>query len=795
MAVSPRALKAAGCTPAKWRPLFTALGSQKLPVIRRIEDLIAARLSDGQLLNLRDWRMYEAIDIAYDASFRQTTPTIINSIMGRNFLKQEDLLAEIQKWDIKPEEVFLQAQNERTGQMERRINYPTFYKVLIPLVKSYVTVRWAKLFNDRNQNPLFKYEAMRPNTETRLICEVLTYWIQVKCADFGYPNDLKDAIFKALMYSCCLMFPREVWFTEYQSEMAERIEMEEVITKSGATMAETIVEYPRRKLVKEGLRYVLPKPSQFFWDLHYPISSFNSDTGCEYAGYWKVVSYGDIIDNGTFWNRKSIGYSSRNWNDPITSSFLDQIFPCNIDFPTPAGLGDGTNREQMAAYYSTSERDKAVFQTDLFMKMVPSKWGLGDYKYPIWIRFIVASDNTVLYAEPMCYCPVVYFGYDADPLRGKNPSMALEILPFQDNVGNTLSQILLTVKQNLLSFYFYDRNVVKREDVDKMLNLGETLYRGLNMQEFDSFKNQRSGFNVKEAVIPVNFQYKDPTPLINSLNTQLTMLDRLLQLSAQETGAAASHQQSAEEIQQISGNTSNRVEFTGTFIDDGIDAWKRQQVAAHVAYADEEIDAFVSNDFESADEVFKRMGFKVDDDHVEGKIHIQASKSKLKFDDFVTSSDTPQRKNDAATAQIMLNAIGIVAKDGPLAQMVGPKALLKGITQAAKLAGADPDFNLKPDFKTEVNELQKLAQQISDTVAKKVEGDVTQPVAKQIAQMNQQIQSTMQALDTVQKAVVNLAHYAHPAGQPVVPPPTNVNPQNIAPNPAPAGTAVPTLGV
>ena len=46
---------------------------------------------------------------------------------------------------------------------------------------------------------------------------------------------------------------------------------------------------------------------ELFWDLSYPVQSLNTDTGCEFAGYWKVVSYGDILDNSVYWNRRSVG--------------------------------------------------------------------------------------------------------------------------------------------------------------------------------------------------------------------------------------------------------------------------------------------------------------------------------------------------------------------------------------------------------------------------------------------------------------------------------------------------------
>src|SRR5580692_11251291 len=116
MPVSPKVLKAHGCTPADWKPLFTAKGNfsgknrtGKLPQIKRLELLIANRIQDVQLRNLNDWPMYWAIEKAYDAPFDQTTPTMIRSFLGQDWsnLKQQDLLAKLQQWGLKPDDLLL----------------------------------------------------------------------------------------------------------------------------------------------------------------------------------------------------------------------------------------------------------------------------------------------------------------------------------------------------------------------------------------------------------------------------------------------------------------------------------------------------------------------------------------------------------------------------------------------------------------------------------------------------------------------------------------------------------------
>lgn len=755
MSVSPRQLREHGCTPKAWKPLFTAKVPDKLPQIKKLEYLIQSRLNDGWLMNMREYKPYLAIDMAYNASFDQTTPTLINNLVNRNS-KPEDLLSTLDQWGMKPEDLFLDMGKSANGEQMWRLNPPTFYKMMVNLTKAYVTIRQAKLFNDRNQSPLLKYEPVESNAETRILTEIITYAVQVISSDFGYASVLKQEIFQALMYSVCLTFPREVWHPQYQlNDDGEKV------------------------LQKEGIRYCTPHPTRMFWDLHYDISTFNTNTGCEYAGYWKVVPYGEILDNPLYWNRRAIGYGSSNgWAsfDPaLTSQFFAEVYPCRMSFP-PTNTGDQKSREANAAFYATAERDKAVFQTDFWMKLVPAKYKMGTYRYPIWVRFIVASDNTIIYAEPCCYNPIKFTGYDTNLLDSRNSSLALEVIPFQDIVGNILSQILLTNKQNLASVNFYDKNILNREDIDKVKNGGETMLRSMNFVPYDSMKFNRQGLNPKDSVFQIRFENKDVQPHFQALNTVLGILERLLQLSPQESGQSASHQQSAEELKQVGSSTTNRVEFTGSFIDEATDAWKAQLFEAMRAYADDDVEAMVPSDIPDVEQHLTDLGFALSGKvRGEGKLMVVGSKKNLNIDTLASTGKGDNRKNETQTAQVMMQAVSAVAANQQLAQLVGPKTLLKIIEQAAKLAGADSDFKLRPDQKAQLDMLQQLAQQIQAAAVKQVEEDGFKPIAKEIADL----QSAVQKIDQILTKLVPQG--APPAPQPQPPVNANPNPAPIAP--------------
>jgi hypothetical protein len=776
--VSPKILKAHGCDPKLWKELFTAPSDKKLPAIKKLETLIQGRIQDGQLKCILEYRTWAAVDLAYDVPFAQTTPTFVNSLINRR-LNAEQILAELERWGLKEDELFLNGTVK--GQPAKILNVPTFYRIFIPLVKAYVTIRWAKLFNDRNKNPLLKYEPVQPNAEHRILTEMLTYIVGVITADFGYSTVLRDAIFQTLMYSVCLAFPREVWKREKQTEENEAGDEVEVIQK-------------------EGIRYELPHPSRMFWDQSYPIQSFNTDTGCEFAGYWKVVKYGDILDNPVYWNRRSVGYMGNSWNNinPWAPNFLKEFFQCTMEWPAPPIAGEGTSRESLQAFYTTTQRDMAVTQTDIFMRLKPLKYKLGTYKHPIWIRFIVASDNTVLYAEPCCYSPILYSGYDSNALRGKNSSLALEVLPFQDEVGNILSQILLTVKNNLMNLNFYDETQIDNDDLDTLKNRGETLYRGPNFVPFNSLKSARAMTDPTKAVIPVKFEQKDVSPLFQSINMVLSILERLLQLSSQESGQAASHQQSKTEVEQIGASTDNRVAFTGSFIDEFIDAWKRQQYDAIMAYLSDPVEAMVPSDIPDIEDHLKTLGFDTTGQiQGEGRIRVKGPKKVIKLDAIAMANKGPDRKNDAQTAQVMMQAIMSIVKNPDLMKMMGPKGVMKMIEKAAVLAGADKDFKLRPDQQAELDAISKQAEAIQVAAAKHADDTIGKPAAQQIAKINAQIQTLDKAVENilVKLNLIPPPAPGQPTGdhsgdqspptqpQPTTPPPANAPPPGAAPAP------------
>lgn len=796
--ISPEVFKKHGCDAASLKKLFTipdddgkkskGKGKDKDEEtstgepegIIRLRRLLYSRIQEGRMSNLRDYRIFAAIDYAYDAPFAQTTPTLIGHVLEQKMTYEESRKV-VDGWGLSWNDCFRfnydsagQQINGRDGKPSYSVNAASLVRTLIPLVKAYVTVRTAKLYTDRDQIPLFKFEPLRATDENKILCEVLNNIIEGMVTQFGYRSELKDVILHTLLYSICMTFPQEAWYCEKQE-----IDGKETI-------------------VKEGLRYLQPHPTRFFYDLMYRTSSINSDTGCAFTGHWRVVRYGEIRSNKAYFNKQVIPFGTNWFENTLAGNYFSDFYPCTMQFPSARPISD-TSREDRAAFYSLAEEDKAIFLTDMFCKLVPSDYGLGTYKNPVWFRFVMASDDTVIYVEPLAYTPNVYFGYDADGGRVRNASMALELLPFQDQLGNILSQILLTAKQNLANVTFYDRNIINAQQVKSLQNSGETLLRGLNFVEFDGEKNAMAGLNTREAFHTATLAKMSTAELTNTLNTVISIAERMLSFSAQELGGAASHQQSAQEIKTIAGSVGVRVAYTGTFIDDGIDAWKKQISDAAMAYMNSDFVALISPETPDLEAKLKKLGFTlIEAGGGRVKAKVKASKKAilpLILEGLASTRDGPDRGTDQSSSQVMMQTWQAISGNQFLAQEVGAATILKGMEEAAKLGGAPKDFKLelagRPAGENPEDQgqgLEQVASQIQESTLKQASElmieQVVKPAAEAMAKQQEQLNALNQEVDAVargaaeaQVAIKKLSEIvqmamgaAQPPPQPAIPP-------------------------
>lgn len=725
MAVDIKELAKRGVSGGAYKAIFT---NNKLS--RKQEKLIAtiaSRLQTGRENNLKDYRTFWAIDLAFETPFAQTTPTLIQSLLSRNLSASETLEA-LKSYGLSESDLFLKIDVGNNVQ-KLVINPPVFFQILIPIVRAYHTVRTARIFNERDRSPLFKYPPAKETDENRVLCEILGGVVDTTAQWYGYSEYLRQAIAQTLKYGVMLAFPKEEWHHEAQ-----------------------IID-GKVEIQKEGLRYDMPHPTRMGYDLHHPLPTINTDSGCEYAYYWDVVRYGDVMDNRKYWNRDAISFGT-NWMDqPLYRNYFHEVFPCQLKHPVPS---DPTaKREDRAAYYSAGHRDSALFLTHYFGKVAPRDYDLGDYKYPVWHRFTVASDSTILWAAPCAYNPTWFMGYDWDNQAGQPSSFSLECIPWQDHIGNLLSQMILTAKQNLTNVQFYDKRIISPDDLKRMENLGEQRYRTINYIGYDSAQMSRAGIDIKSAIHSPALQYRSIVELQTMLSTAINLMERILQITAQETGAVAQHYQSKEEIITTRNSTDTRVNFTASGIDSGVDAWKKQLFDATMAYRNDTVEAHVTSDIEKLDELVAKIGFKVIGSGPRRKL-VRGSKAKLRYVEFARSNTSPQNNTDPQMSQVIFQTMQIISQKPEFVQAIGVPRILKLLEQGAKLAGAPEDFDITgvaegagagmmPEAL--MQQLTPILQQLQQSTLGIVMEKVAKPAAESAAKQEQEIRQLNQIVE------------------------------------------------
>ena len=700
------------------------ISDKGLYLLDRIQD----RIDEGLNHCIQNHKIYHALDVAWDAPLKQVSHTLAHSLQHED-LSEETVLNAARDWGLTG---MIETVEDTKGQ-KQKLNLPVFFNIFVPLVRSYVTIRWARIYNDRRQYPLFKYEMGKNTTTNKLRSEILTDRVQVISNQYGYSELLKQSIFHMLHYGWAAQFPQEEWHSEKQLALDEAGEEVE-------------------KYTKEGIRYHLPHPSRVFIDKAHRPTTFNSDSGCTYGGYWRIMRYKDIRSNPKFWNTDKITYGRTSDLLGRAKTYLELVSPCTMEFPKSRASFGITDREaSINTVYKTADDDKAVLVTEYYEKLIPSEHGLGDYDHPIWFRFCLANDDTVLYAAPVPYCPVVYYAYDPHEGKSINSSLSLEIVPFQDQVGNLLSQYLLSVKQNLANMTFVDTDQVPKDMIDRLQNWGEKLFRSLNFMPFSSRQNKFAQSDVREAFTSVRFTALDTNGIVGAMRQVIDMLERLLVISAQEIAQVASHEQTAEEVRTVANTTTTRLAFTASAVDDAMLAWKEQIYRGLMAYGEDEVYAEINSGY--TPEQINDLGFTLEEEDTDraGLVGVRGQKTALGLDVIGSYRDSTDRVSDNAMAAALTQLYQIVASDPEIRQTVGIDQVLDVVNQIGEMLGLPKDFKLQKidqgdQPQAQGDQMAAVAEEIRNSIISEV-GEAIEPLAQgtqQNATMIQQIVDVLQ---------------------------------------------------
>ena len=186
--------------------------------IKRWKNKVAARIRYGRDNNFQKGKIYRGLDLAWEQANNTVSPTIVRALLGTvtpDTKESKEVENILKTWGINIDDIIIPADPKTPGS-KAEINIPAFYNVAVPLMKSYCTIRWASIFNERNRTPLFEYDPAFSNETSRLQAAAVTARVEVMSRQMGYANVMKQRIYNMLHYGQCLTFPLEEWWTEEQ---------------------------------------------------------------------------------------------------------------------------------------------------------------------------------------------------------------------------------------------------------------------------------------------------------------------------------------------------------------------------------------------------------------------------------------------------------------------------------------------------------------------------------------------------------------------------------------------------
>jgi len=769
-------LRKYGSTKERIKEVFTCVdptNTSAYEARKDFEERISSRIDDGQRRNLAAYQLYAAADLAWDSApiLKENVPLMLyaqKKIKLDSCASQLESLGCADKFVVKDE----------AGTI-KDINLPRLYEVSVNLVRSYLTRRVAaQATRFTNLYPQFKYEPRSTSLVGKLRGDALSQRIEMIVDQYGYRHLQTQAIRDMFLYSRAILFPACSWETQKQfvcREVEPGLEGDEVLVES--------------KITKEGVPYVLPHQSRVFWDTAYPMSSLNTDTGATYCGFWDVRKFRDIAYDPAYFNRKAISFSDRgaglynNYAAYFGIYYADVAikFP-NIPPPDDGafGLAEQNDRKSMSGLYSENESDSSVLVTEYFEKVIPKDAGLGSYPYEVWLRLVVASDKTVIYGEFLPSIPAVYFGYNENDSRQNNISLAHELMPFQDQISNLLSQMLMTAKTDLLKLVMLDIDMLDdkhRAALEKTL-ASKDYYVHPILVEYSGTKARNMG----QAPNPISIQSikteSTITEHFRAISNLLSIVERMMVLSPQELGQPAPREISATEVTEIAASTNTVYSFIADAIDEGRAAWKKQLYESLIALGGETIQVPVINRY--TEETIKAAKFELvteqgaeDADPIPKELEVRGTKKALIHEYIFSSRDGAERSSNQQAAQTLTQLVGQLFSMPELVQAIGKKRIYEMLNEIFRLSGSGYDLKLELEDgeDTQIGPSPDQIQQLAQAV---------QQMAQQVNQQGQQLEQVIQVTQAMLNPSVRpgasqptpaTIEPPAPAGAPLAPPP------------------------
>lgn len=795
--VDPKVLEQFNTTNDRLREVFSEWDGRKTDgkPHKKLRELIRSRCQEGWTWSLRHAHHFTAADLAWDGSpiLPENIPLML---YAQGKLKLESCIQQLE--NLQCADRFLEETVcEKDGREEtvKTLNLSKFVEVAVQIIRSYTSRRvFAQTNKYNSQSPFLPYESRFQNQIGKLRAALMSQYAEIMSNAYAYPHAHTQAIRHMFLYCEAIVFAMKSWDDERQT------------VRDGPKGADG--KYPvKTRIVREGVPFESIHRSRTFYDTAHPLSSLNSDTGCEWVGFWSIWRFSQIDNNADFFNRDKVKFS-RNFqslysqfsnffalnfaSDPISLKVPDSVTRQSTSLTRMAEMND---RAIAGSYYeqgNPADHDTSIALTDIRMKLVPRDWDLGDYPNPVWLRLLVASDETVVFAEWLPSRPAFVFSFNANDSRLLNQSPVHEMMWAQDQVSNLMSQLLLVMKQSLLQIIAINTDILDPETVKKIKRAlqGDKYFEKPHLLTYSFSKlEQDIGIKISDAVVNI-VQAKAPEGYINqafsAIAQILAIMERLMLLSPQEQGQPSPRETSATENAMIESTTQAVSSAISNAIEEGRAAMKTIIYESAMAHGSNEINLPVAQTFSR--KTIEQAGLKImepeeeegADTSVRNKTYtVVGTKDALEHNYAFTVRDVGDRPTNQQSAQTLIALLGqVIPLIGP--EAFGKERLYEMINEVFRLVGV---YSLRLDIgENESTDLpaEKLAQQIQQQII-----PALQQLAQQGGENKQEIEAIVQQIQKLAKGLDTVSQMAEAGQQQGLPPAAPAVQPGFAPEPSP----------
>lgn len=667
----------------------------KWDVRRFWERRISARAIDGMNRCAANFNAFAGIDLAYSAGVPNPVMLPVMRV-AQGFIDMESCASQISGLS----ETWKNTMFERDAQGKiASIKGEELVKTSHNLVNSLVTRRVAALSTEVYQQfPLYHYDPFSNKQTEKFRGDVNTQLSEQIAGSYGYRHDYEESIRQSSLYGYSIKFKSNAWHTEHQT-LPKQTEANGASNSGRETKPKL-----ERQIVKEGVLFTTPHPSRVYTDISQPVSRMNYDIGPQYGGHWNVVRVGDIRSNPDYFNKDSIYMDSSVENFfQAQTGYFSQYYPETMIAPRPsigpaASMALNNDRVANIGVVATLKNDAPTTITEHYEYVIPKDVGFGTYQDPVWIRFSVAGNRTVVYAEIVGSAPWSMNAYNTSDGLLLSPSFAMQVLPYQQEISNLLSQLLKVQYQSMVRIWALNKQGMSKEDVEKVVHaLQYPDYTSAKdiIIEYDALALADRGQDIstiKDKLTQIKVDTREEvTAIFSSIIQLLAIAERLLFFSPQELGQVSPRTITAYEAKMVSTTTLGIRDFHLIGVKQQMDADKRIIHDSYMAFGSDDLEVPVAERYTK--ETVEAAGFEIVDDGTDnpsGLFTVKGKKLGLLYNYVFTTRNTDDVPAEAVEAQALVQLLDVISKDQVLAQYFPAAKRIDLINRiATRISGSD----------------------------------------------------------------------------------------------------------